>query len=52
MARLAPQMQVFGVFMSVQIGYGLIVFVITLGAMMMFWLNHFESNLMDFINPG
>ncbi len=52
MARLAPQMQVFVVFMSVQIGYGLILFVITLGAMMMFWLRHFESNLMDFINPG
>ena len=52
MSRLAPQMQVFVVFTAAQIGYGLILLAITLGAMMMFWLRHFESNLMDFINPG
>jgi flagellar biosynthetic protein FliR len=52
MSRLAPQMQVFTVFMAAQIGYGLILFSLTLGAMMIFWLRHFESNLVDFVNPG
>jgi flagellar biosynthetic protein FliR len=52
MSRLAPQMQVFMVFMSAQIAYGLLLFSLTLGAMMIFWLHHFESNLLDFVNPG
>ena len=52
MARLAPQMQVFFVFMSAQIAYGLFLFAITIAAMMTFWLRHFESNLVDFLNPG
>jgi flagellar biosynthetic protein FliR len=52
MSRLAPQMQVFTVFMSVQIAYGLLLFSLTLGAMMMFWMRHFESNLVEFVSPG
>lgn len=52
MSRLAPQMQIFMVFMSAQIAYGLLLFSLTLGAMMIFWLRHFESNVMDFMPPG
>lgn len=52
MARLAPQIQVFFVFMSAQVGYGLFLFALTIGAMMAFWLRHFESNLIEFVNPG
>ncbi|MEI8395015.1 MAG: flagellar biosynthetic protein FliR [Rhodospirillaceae bacterium] len=51
MARLAPQMQVFFVFMSAQIAYGLFLFAITVSAMITFWLRHFESTLVEFINP-
>ena len=52
MARLAPQMQVFFVFMSAQIAYGLFLFAITVSAMMTFWLGHFESSLTQFLSPG
>ena len=52
MARLAPQMQVFFVFMSAQIAYGLFLFAITVSAMMTFWLRHFESSLTQFLSPG
>ncbi len=52
MARLAPQMQVFFVFMSAQIAYGLFLFAITVSAMMMFWLHHFEGTLIQFLSPG
>ena len=52
MARLAPQVQVFFVFMSAQIAYGLFLFAVTLAAMMTFWLRHFESNLVEFLTPG
>ncbi len=51
MARLAPQMQVFFVFMSAQIAYGLFLFAITVSAMMMFWLRHFEGTLVQFLAP-
>lgn len=52
MARLAPQMQVFFVFMSAQVAYGLFLFAVTIAAMMTFWLRHFEANLIEFLNPG
>ena len=52
MARLAPQMQVFFVFMSAQIAYGLFLFAITVSAMMTFWLRHFEGTLIQFLSPG
>ena len=52
MARLAPQVQVFFVFMSAQIAYGMFLFAITLAAMMTYWLRHFEANLIEFLNPG
>jgi flagellar biosynthetic protein FliR len=52
MARLAPQMQVFFVFMSAQIAYGLFLFAITVAAMMRFWMGHFESGVTAFLAPG
>ncbi|MEI6556887.1 MAG: flagellar biosynthetic protein FliR [Rhodospirillaceae bacterium] len=52
MARLAPQMQVFFVFTSIQIAYGLFLFAMTVSAMMTFWLRHFEGTLVQFISPG
>ncbi len=52
MARLAPQMQVFFVFTSAQIAFGLFLFAITVSAMMTFWLRHFESTLAQFVSPG
>jgi flagellar biosynthetic protein FliR len=52
MSRLAPQMQVFFVFMSAQIAYGLFLFGLTVAAMMTFWLGHFESNLAMFLSPN
>ncbi|MEI6986294.1 MAG: flagellar biosynthetic protein FliR [Rhodospirillaceae bacterium] len=52
MARLAPQMQVFFVFMSAQIGYGLFLFAVSIAAMMAFWLRHFETAIADFLTPG
>ncbi len=49
--KLAPQIQVFFLFMSAQVAIGLFLFVITLSAMMMFWLQYFESTLIAFLNP-
>lgn len=49
--KLAPQIQVFFLFMSTQVALGLFLFAITLSAMMMFWLGHFESAFVEFLNP-
>ncbi|HYD66599.1 flagellar biosynthetic protein FliR [Azospirillum sp.] len=49
--KLAPQIQVFFLFMSTQVALGLFLFAITLSAMMMFWLSHFESAFVEFLNP-
>lgn len=50
--KLAPQIQVFFLFMSTQVALGLFLFAITLSAMMMFWLSHFESAFVEFLNPA
>lgn len=50
--KLAPQIQVFFLFTSVQVALGLFMFAITLSAMMMFWLTHFESAFVDFLKPN
>ncbi|AWK84821.1 flagellar biosynthetic protein FliR [Azospirillum thermophilum] len=49
--KLAPQIQVFFLFTSVQVALGLFMFALTLAAMMMFWLSHFESTFVDFLKP-
>lgn len=49
--KLAPQIQVFFLFMSTQVALGLFLFAITLSAMMMFWLSNFESAFVEFLNP-
>jgi len=50
--KLAPQIQVFFLFISTQVAIGLFLFAITLSAMMMFWLTHFEATFIEFLNPG
>lgn len=50
--KLAPQIQVFFLFMSTQVALGLFLFALTLSAMMMFWLNYFESTFIEFLNPA
>lgn len=50
--KLAPQVQVFQVFTSVQVAIGLFMFALTLAAMMLFWLTHFEAAFVDFLKPG
>ncbi|MBP2303033.1 flagellar biosynthetic protein FliR [Azospirillum picis] len=47
--KLAPQVQVFQLFTSVQVLLGLFMFALTLGAMMMFWLSRFESTFVDLL---
>ena len=49
--KLAPQIQVFFLFTSIQVALGLFMFALTLAAMMMFWLTHFESAFVDFLRP-
>lgn len=49
--KLAPQIQVFYLFMSTQVALGLFLFALTLSAMMMFWLEHFQSTFIEFLNP-
>ena len=50
--KLAPQIQVFYLFMSTQVALGLFLFAITLSGMMMFWLAYFESTFIEFLNPA
>ena len=50
--KLAPQIQVFFLFMSTQVALGLFLFSITLSAMMLFWLTQFESTFIEFLNPA
>ncbi len=49
LARLIPQMQVFFVALPLQIVLGLNVMMITLGASMLWYLDHFEANIMQFL---
>ncbi|WP_416897131.1 MAG: flagellar biosynthetic protein FliR [Minwuia sp.] len=50
--RLMPQMQVFFIVMPMQITLGLLLFMITLGAMGIWFLEHFEEGVMQFIVGG
>lgn len=52
MNKLAPQVQVFFLFTSMQVALGLFLLALTLSAMMMFWLREFESTFIQFLNPG
>ncbi|MCW2246492.1 flagellar biosynthetic protein FliR [Azospirillum fermentarium] len=52
MNKLAPQVQVFFLFTSLQVALGLFLLALTLSAMMMFWLREFESTFIQFLNPG
>lgn len=47
--RMAPQLQVFMVFTSLQVALGLFMLALTLSAMMLFWLSHFESAFVGFL---
>lgn len=49
-SRLMPQIQVFFIFMSAQVGLGLLLFSLTLSAMMLFWLRGFEDTLVGILN--
>ncbi len=51
-ARLAPQIQVFFLFMPVQVMLGLFLMAITMSAMMLFWLTHFEASLIGLLRSG
>lgn len=52
MNKLAPQVQVFFLFTSLQVALGLFLLALTLSAMMMFWLRQFETTFVEFLNPG
>ncbi|CAO3431129.1 flagellar biosynthetic protein FliR [Azospirillum doebereinerae] len=49
--KLAPQVQVFQLFTSIQVLLGLFMFALTLAAMMMFWLSRFEATFIEFLKP-
>lgn len=49
LSKLAPQVQVFFLFTSLQVAVGLFLFALTLSAMMLFWLSHFEQGLIAFL---
>ncbi|HYD30418.1 MAG TPA: flagellar biosynthetic protein FliR [Azospirillaceae bacterium] len=51
-ARLMPQIQVFFIFMSAQVGIGLFLFGLTLSAMMLYWLQGFEATMINLLNPN
>jgi flagellar biosynthetic protein FliR len=51
-SKMAPQVQVFFLFTSLQVGMGLLLFALTLSAMMMYWLTHFESAFVDLLRPS
>lgn len=49
LSKLTPQIQVFFIFTSTQIMLGLILFALTLSAMMVFWLTYFEDSVIRFL---
>ncbi|WP_207459443.1 flagellar biosynthetic protein FliR [Azospirillum sp. SYSU D00513] len=51
LSKMAPQIQIFFLFNSLQVALGLLLFALTLGAMMAFWLGHFESAFVEFLKP-
>lgn len=52
LSKLAPQIQVFFMFVPAQVALGLLLFALTLSAMMLFWLSHFESAFVAFLRTG
>lgn len=51
LSRLMPQMQVFFVAIPAQIMVGFVILALTLSAAMLFWLDHFQSNLIGILAP-
>lgn len=51
LSRLMPQMQVFFVAIPAQIMLGFVILALTLSAAMLFWLDHFQSNLIGILAP-
>src|SRR5690606_19770419 len=52
LARLMPQMQIFFVAMPVQIAIGIMLFAMMIAAGSLFWLNTFQSDFVNFLQPG
>lgn len=51
LSRLMPQMQVFFVAIPAQIMVGFVILALTLSGAMLFWLDHFQSNLIGILAP-
>jgi flagellar biosynthetic protein FliR len=49
--KLAPQVQIFFVMMSVQVALGLFMLALVLSAVSLYWLGHFEDALVGFVRP-
>ena len=47
--KLAPQVQIFFVMMSVQVALGLLMMALVLSAMTLYWLGHFEDSMIGFL---
>ncbi|MDA0261717.1 MAG: flagellar biosynthetic protein FliR, partial [Proteobacteria bacterium] len=52
MTRLMPQMQVFFIILPLQIIAAFFVLMVTLGAIMIWFLDYFEEGLAQFLAPG
>jgi len=48
-SRLAPQTHVFFIFTSIQIGFGLFLFALTVSGMMVFWLRDFHGAMVQYL---
>jgi flagellar biosynthetic protein FliR len=51
-SRMAPLMQVYSVFTSVQVTYGLFLFALMLSPMIMFWMRSLEEGIFTYLIPG
>lgn len=52
LSRLVPQMQIFFVALPVQIGAGLLLFAISLGAAMLLWLTYLQETILGLFGGG
>lgn len=52
LSRLVPQMQIFFVALPIQIGAGLLLFAISLGAAMLLWLNLLQETVLGLLGGG
>ena len=52
LSRLMPQIQIFFVSMPLQVGLGLAVFAAVIPAILIFWLDHFESGMTSLLTVG